>query len=225
MAFPELLDTHEAEGDVNDPALNRALTGVDFELIEEAKELVRRDMNALEAANPGMQSDSQHYDSMGSPVDGPVSEWLALDEKLDTLQAPYEDKKSYETISLYLGTPERIIDCGEAGRIDLYTSAQVQRAQEESGVSDHLEFLRRQAAAPELARRIVERAKLIEQKTREAEEAHIASITTKIEDLPPLPMKEHDWQWRSPRSVARMREQQACRADEESCGGRAAHRG
>jgi hypothetical protein len=37
---------------------------------------------------------------------------------------------------------------------------------------------------------IVKRARLAEQKEREAEEARLASITTKLEDLPPLPSKE-----------------------------------
>jgi hypothetical protein len=110
-----------------------------------------------------------------------------LNKDLTTLGSVYED---HGFDDLKLGAPGRVIDCGEAGQIRLYTVAQVEVARQESGLTDYLTWLDQKARALELAKEIVERARMLEQKEREAEEARLASITTKVDDLPPLPPKE-----------------------------------
>jgi hypothetical protein len=81
----------------------------------------------------------------------------------------------------------RVIDCGEAGKIKLFAAAQVEAARKESGRAADVELLRRLHDAPNLAHRVLDRAKAheeqIDREKREAEEA----VTTNFDDLPPLP--------------------------------------
>jgi hypothetical protein len=178
IAFPELLDESEAKGfDKSHPGL-RELSGPDYDLIYEARKFVREEIEAIKAANP----DWPHSASLGKELE-------PLDEDLSTLESVDEDCGHDE---LDLGTPARIIDCGAAGQVNLYTAAEVENARNESGVTKCLALLDLRARAPELAKQIVERAKLVELKKREAEEAHLASITTKLEELPPVVAKHDD---------------------------------
>jgi len=92
--------------------------------------------------------------------------------------------------SKFLNEPVRIIDCGEAGKIELFTREQVEAARQESGRSTYIAFIEHCHRAPDAARRDIERAKArdeaIERERREAE----AAITTKIDDLPTLPKSD-----------------------------------
>jgi hypothetical protein len=89
--------------------------------------------------------------------------------------------------SEFLKGPARIIDCGEAGQIELFTVDQVQAARDQSGRTAYVDFLRRCYEAPNVARRVIERVtahdEMIKRKMRVARNA----ITTKVDDLPPLP--------------------------------------
>jgi hypothetical protein len=114
LAFPDLLDENEAKGfDENHPGL-KELSGPDYDLVYEAKELIRQEIGTLKVANPDW-SDSR---GIGKTLE-------SLNEDLTTLKSADEDR-GYRDLDL--GTPERIIDCGEAGPIKLYTAAQVQTA-------------------------------------------------------------------------------------------------
>ena len=81
----------------------------------------------------------------------------------------------------------RNIDCGEAGRIELFSPGQVEAACKRSGFIDYVVDRESSVKAPEVAFRIVERAKarseMIERKRWQAE----AAVTTRMSDLPPLP--------------------------------------
>jgi hypothetical protein len=177
LAFPELLDDDEAKGFDENHAGLKELSGPDYDLIYKAKDLLREEIEALKVANP----DWSYSRGIGKKLE-------SLNEDLTTLKSADEDR-GYRDLDL--GTPARVIDCGTAGQVNLYTAAQVKHARKESGVADYLAFLERRARAPQRAKQIVERARLAEQKEREAEEARLASITTKLEDLPPLPAKDH----------------------------------
>jgi hypothetical protein len=180
FAFPDLLDENEAKGfDESHPG-RRELSGADCDLIYEARNLVRHDIESIEAANRNCSHDYQH----ASPI---AAKLKLLDKDLTTLGSVYEDH-GYN--KLKLGAPARVIDCGEAGEIRLYTVAQVEVARQESGLTNYLTWLDQKARAQELAKEIVERARMLEQKEREAEEARLASVTTKLDDLPPLSAKD-----------------------------------
>jgi hypothetical protein len=176
LAFPDLLNGDEAKGfDDSHPGM-KELSAPDYDLIYEARKFVREAIEVIKAANPDWRYSS------------PVGEKLApLNEDLSALESADEDRGYRE---LDLGTPARIIDCGAAGQVNLYAAAVVMDARKQAGIPDYLAFLDRRARAPKLAMAIVKRARLAEQKEREAEEARLASITTKLEDLPPLPSKE-----------------------------------
>jgi hypothetical protein len=89
--------------------------------------------------------------------------------------------------SEYLDEPARFIDCGDAGQIELFTAAQVKAARDRSGRTEYVASLEGRSRAPDIARRVIERAKareeMIERQKQEAKDA----ITTSVDDLPPLP--------------------------------------
>jgi hypothetical protein len=85
--------------------------------------------------------------------------------------------------SEHLTDPVRIIDCGEAGKIELFSPKQVEAAREKSGHNRYVAILQRCHDAPNVARRVLERAKERERQQQEAVDA----ITKKVDDLPPLP--------------------------------------
>jgi hypothetical protein len=183
LAFPELLDEDEAKAvDQSHPGLKK-LSGPDEDLICEAQELVRAEIEVIKSTRPYWSYEDERSSSVAKNL-------KSLDEEVTILGSAYEDTTPNVGVSLHLGTPARIIDCREAGLINLYTAAQVEDARRESGFTDYLAFLDRRALAPEVARQIVERARMAEQRKREAEEARLASITTKLEELPPLPEED-----------------------------------
>jgi hypothetical protein len=89
--------------------------------------------------------------------------------------------------SAYLDKPVGLIDCGEAGKLELFTASQVEAARERSGRTRYVTYLQRGYDALSVADRVLDRAKAraerIEREKLEAKEA----ITTKLDDLPPLP--------------------------------------
>lgn len=176
LAFPDLL---EADGvRVPDPP---PISESDKALVEQAYEIVREEIAELEAAHPLLRMfDDESYSS----TDPVKKRWYALRGELNALVTTGHEGPPYEDPAPFLvETPARIIDCGEAGHIELFDPAQVAYAMEASGADDYVEFLERCARAPDAARTVMERTN----KKREAEEAHLASITTRFEDLPPLP--------------------------------------
>jgi len=76
--------------------------------------------------------------------------------------------------------------CGEAGKIELFTPEQVEDARRESNFDQYIDAIQRcYDDAPNIARRVIERTKERERQQQEAVDA----ITTKVDDLPPLPSK------------------------------------
>ena len=55
----------------------------------------------------------------------------------------------------HLNEPVRIIDCGKAGKIELFTPNQVEVAREESGRNQYVAFLEECHRPPEVARRVI----------------------------------------------------------------------
>ena len=58
--------------------------------------------------------------------------------------------------SLELGAPARIIDCGSAGSIELYTSEQVDIARQDADWTQYIYQVEAYAGAPELGRQIIQ---------------------------------------------------------------------
>src|SRR5262245_61189603 len=177
IAYPELLD--KVDADTDDIGPFAPYVAEDRARINEALSLVIRDIERIDKGGRTQPHPSQ-------------TEWLALEEVYDSLMcALFYDcippKKGQP--SAYLDEPVRIIDCGVAGKIELYPAAQVEAARERSGRAEYVDYLERRYDAPNVASRVLERAKKreeqIEREKREAEEA----ITTKLDDLPPLPPK------------------------------------
>lgn len=182
IAYPELLEVSEVEG-LDPIGPSPEISGSDYELIVRARDLLFAEKAAIEAADPSIR----HLGYSGADPNPLKDQWQELCRELSELDVADKDAPPCGKASLYLVSPARIVDCGEAGRINLFTAEQIEAALKESGVADYTEFLRCQADAPILAREIIERVRLAEQKKHEAKEAHIASITTRLEDLPPLP--------------------------------------
>jgi hypothetical protein len=95
-----------------------------------------------------------------------------------------------ERPSQYLDGPARIIDCDDAGKIELFTPAQIEAARDRSGYTEYANLLECCAKAPEVADRIIGHVKardeMIERKSRETD----GPIVMKISDLPPLPNED-----------------------------------
>ena len=168
IAYPELLDPREAD---QDPIGSfGGYETEDVERIRVARKLIEDEFERL-----------------------PKGERAALEDELSTLWCAVDYSNRASDIpkngepSKYLDGPVRIIDCGEAGKIELFTHDQVEAARDQSGRSRYIAFLNRCYHAPDVARRAIARAKArdeaIEREKREAE----AAITTKIDDLPALP--------------------------------------
>jgi hypothetical protein len=83
--------------------------------------------------------------------------------------------------------PARIIDCGDAGQIELFSAAQVEAARKLWGFTDYVNIMERVEKAPEIAERIIERCEAREEMMERKKEEAQAAITTKMSDLPPLP--------------------------------------
>src|SRR5262245_63269219 len=83
--------------------------------------------------------------------------------------------------------PVRFIDCGEAGKIEFYTAAQIEAARKECGWTRYVTFLKHCYDAPNVARRVLDRVKAREEQIKREKRAAEEAITTKLEDLPPLP--------------------------------------
>lgn len=108
IAFPDLLDEQEAVG-FDSAAADIKFTQAEYELIDDARGLATQQLEALASGNPTIAG-------------------FALHEAIATLEAPFEDEPGYDEVSLYLGEPERVVDCGAAGSIKLFTPAQVRIA-------------------------------------------------------------------------------------------------
>jgi hypothetical protein len=95
-----------------------------------------------------------------------------------------------ERPSQYLDRPARIIDCDDAGKIELFTPAQIEAARDRSGYTEYANLLECCAKAPEVADRIIGHVKardeMIERKSWETD----GPIVMKISDLPPLPNED-----------------------------------
>jgi hypothetical protein len=168
IAYPELLDAREADRDPIGP-----FGGYETE-----------DVGRIRAARALIEDEIERV---------PKNERAALEDELSTLwcavdysNRAFDIPKNGEP-SKHLHGPVRIIDCGEAGKIELFTPKQVEAARDESGRTRYIAFLKRCYHAPDVARRAIARTKArdeaIERGRREAE----AAITTKIDDLPTLP--------------------------------------
>jgi hypothetical protein len=167
IAYPELLDPREADRDPIGP-----FGGYETE-----------DVGRIRVACDLIEDEIQRL---------PKGEWTALEDELSTLwcavdysNRAFDIPKNGEP-SKYLDGPVRIIDCGEAGKIELFTPEQVEAARDESGRTRYIAFLKRCYHAPDVARRAIARAKARDEAiVREKREAE-AAITTKIDDLPSL---------------------------------------
>ena len=174
IAYPELLDA--AEADTLTPL--RPVPDYDDKRIREALKLLEEEVGRVETARAARRSNPNLPD---------------LDEEYEVLCALLDARwKGWkrEHPSAYLEKPARLIDCGDAGRIELFSSADVEAAREQSGFAGYVIIMKRAARAPEVAELIIGRAKahaeMIERKRRKAE----AAITTKASDLPPLPPQD-----------------------------------
>jgi len=88
---------------------------------------------------------------------------------------------------LDLGPPQRIIDCGDAGEIYLFSSDQVQLARSEAGVDVFTGRLRKLEDANDTAGQIIRRHELIEQIRKKEEKDRKDALTTGLDELPPIP--------------------------------------
>jgi len=171
IAYPELLDATEADKHPIEPF---------GEYRDHEKEDIHRARDLLEVE---IRSSS------------PAEQW-ALKAEQETIDSGLaymnsDPRESYQvSASEYLNGPARIIDCGDAGQIELFTAAQVEAARKQSGRAAHVAYLQRSYDAPDVARRVIDRAKareeMIERQKQEAKDA----ITTKVDDLPPLPKND-----------------------------------
>jgi hypothetical protein len=166
IAYPELYDAGEAD---TLPPLD-PVPDYDEERIRKALKLLEEEIARAETdCDPDFD---EEYEVLCSFLN---AKWKTL-ERRDP--------------SAYLNEPARFIDCGDAGRIELFTAAQVEAARECSGFTVYVIVRKRRAKAPEVAELVIARAKahaeLVEREKREAE----AAITTKASDLPPLPNED-----------------------------------
>jgi hypothetical protein len=174
VAYPDLLEKNEANGE---SCNEEFVPGPgDLELIREAQGLLDAEIVEL-SKDPAARLGSGET----------KAKFQTLKYESQVLASVQSDPPSYRRPALYLEVPARIIDCGEAGKVELFTSTQVEAARERSGYSDFVRFLEERNEAPKLATEIIERLRLgseaAEQEKRNAE----AAITTRLEDLPPLP--------------------------------------
>jgi hypothetical protein len=173
IAYPDLVDAVEADTDPIGPLAPYSAS--DMRCIGEAFDLVEGEIQRHIRNHPRLW-----------PI-----EYRELEEVKEALYEALDFPKGFTVDegrpSEHLGEPVRVIDCGEAGKIKLFTAAQVEAARDKSGRTQEVYLLQRLYDAPNLARRVLERAKAheeqIEREKREAEEA----VTTKLDDLPPLP--------------------------------------
>jgi hypothetical protein len=167
IAYPELLDAQEAD---EPPRLE--FLPEDVERIRLACDLVKKEIEGLPKSE-GMER-----------LDLEKEQKILSDAHLYSRAGYLEPPPYYGLPSEHLNSPARIIDCGEAGKIELFTPEQAEDARRESEFDRYIDAIQRcHDGAPNVARGVIERAKERERLKQEAVDA----ITTKVDDLPPLP--------------------------------------
>src|SRR5262245_15342954 len=171
MVYPDLLGADEANG-VGERRVRTELLDSELAKIQEALGILDEEIAQLKRVHgPFGQSEAL------SRLEG---ERRLLERLVE------EDSPKYRKSSDYLEGPARIIDCGEAGKVQLYSREQVQAARQQSGFGDFLQYLADYKEAPSLANDIIRRAMEREEAERQAKLRAERAITTKLEELPPL---------------------------------------
>lgn len=111
---------------------------------------------------------------------------LATTDEIALMQSA-SDEGVVEMPKVTLEDPQHIIDCGSAGRLELFSKDRVEKARAEAGVAEFIADLAKLVAASEIADRIVQNHEEISDARRRVERARIASITTPLHLLPKAP--------------------------------------
>jgi hypothetical protein len=148
IAYPDLLDAAEADAVDRDKQGLLRLPAVDEDLVRNALGIIAEE----QAANR----------RPGDPRFGDTAQrnrWQDLEFQRHLLESIHDDPPTYRRPSRCLQHPQRIIDCGNAGKVELFSIEQVTRAREESGFTRYISFLEDRHDAPQVASDIIERAR------------------------------------------------------------------
>ena len=89
-----------------------------------------------------------------------------------------------------LGEPSRIIDCGAAGKLELFSAEVVNFARNDAGVDKFIADLGRFRMAHKKAVEVAQRYKDFERQRQRDDRARIDALTTTLDELPPLPRRK-----------------------------------